>query len=710
MIGKRNNILTTLCTVAIAWYAGGLCAQAPISPNIECITVSGNGDMVLTWQVPDDPQGLGVGYRISRINLIDQSTDPVAVVDDFNATSYTVTAYDGSASAHCFFIETTWSDGTVQQSPASDPTCSVYLVANNALTPGIVQLGWNYPLPDMSPPVGSMVTVLMEYPSGNWQVIAQHDASANVFTHSHEVTVCAVTLRFQVIYSGLTSCDFASNLPGGIYTDETDALAPEIIAASVDSLTNQAQVFWNPSVSPDTWGYIIYQCIPGFNPIPLDTIWDASVLSWQNPDSEAGFGTELYNIAAFDSCLSAGGLPDPGAASLSCVSTIHLTHQWQPCTDDVILNWTPYTGWPEGVSHYEVYAAEEPVPGSGVFEPSVTLAVVNGDQTSYTHQGVTLGSSYRYRVKAVSEVNAYEAASNRRTATVFYPATPQYTYITEATVIDRNTVQINVSVGPGGASEHTYTLERLVAGTETFAIRDAAILAGAGELVFTDDVINTSEQSYTYRITVTNGCGDEVDLSNIGKTIVLSGFINRENLSNVVRWTPYELYTNGVQRYEVYRSIGDELPQLLVTLPPSARDYVDDVGDLLNTPGEFCYRVVAVENNNGLTLPGNPQSNPLCLTQEPVIWVPNAFVVNGFNNTFSPVISFADFDNYRLQVYSRWGDLIFETRDIEASWDGRYRDQLVPEGVYAWFISIADGAGRFYEKRGTVMMMIGPEN
>ncbi|MFT4779771.1 MAG: gliding motility-associated-like protein, partial [Flavobacteriales bacterium] len=78
----------------------------------------------------------------------------------------------------------------------------------------------------------------------------------------------------------------------------------------------------------------------------------------------------------------------------------------------------------------------------------------------------------------------------------------------------------------------------------------------------------------------------------------------------------------------------------------------------------------------------------------------------GFNRVFRPVISFADFDNYQLEIYSRWGDILFTTADIQEGWDGTFKGTLVPEGLYAFYIFIADGAGRVYEERGTVTMLI----
>jgi len=35
-----------------------------------------------------------------------------------------------------------------------------------------------------------------------------------------------------------------------------------------------------------------------------------------------------------------------------------------------------------------------------------------------------------------------------------------------------------------------------------------------------------------------------------------------------------------------------------------------------------------------------------------------------------------------------------------------FKGTLVPEGLYAFYIYIADGAGRVYEERGTVTMLI----
>ncbi|MCH2234834.1 MAG: gliding motility-associated C-terminal domain-containing protein [Crocinitomicaceae bacterium] len=79
---------------------------------------------------------------------------------------------------------------------------------------------------------------------------------------------------------------------------------------------------------------------------------------------------------------------------------------------------------------------------------------------------------------------------------------------------------------------------------------------------------------------------------------------------------------------------------------------------------------------------------PLQITQELFLFVPNAIIINGVsdNGIFKPVTNYFDPDWYSLQVFNRWGELIFETDDVETGWDGTHEGVLVPDGVYVWKI------------------------
>jgi gliding motility-associated-like protein len=73
------------------------------------------------------------------------------------------------------------------------------------------------------------------------------------------------------------------------------------------------------------------------------------------------------------------------------------------------------------------------------------------------------------------------------------------------------------------------------------------------------------------------------------------------------------------------------------------------------------------------------------------LYIPNSFTPDGneFNNTWRPIIT-SGFDNteYRMTLYNRWGEIIWESRDINEGWDGTYNNSIVPIGSYAWTIQL----------------------
>ncbi|NOX86730.1 MAG: T9SS type B sorting domain-containing protein [Chlorobi bacterium] len=65
-------------------------------------------------------------------------------------------------------------------------------------------------------------------------------------------------------------------------------------------------------------------------------------------------------------------------------------------------------------------------------------------------------------------------------------------------------------------------------------------------------------------------------------------------------------------------------------------------------------------------------------------YLPNAFTPNGdgLNDEFKPVQRYDLVRTYHLYVYNRWGQLIFETSDINTGWDGTYKGNPAEQGRY----------------------------
>lgn len=73
---------------------------------------------------------------------------------------------------------------------------------------------------------------------------------------------------------------------------------------------------------------------------------------------------------------------------------------------------------------------------------------------------------------------------------------------------------------------------------------------------------------------------------------------------------------------------------------------------------------------------------------EVILYAPNAFTPDGdeFNQSWRVYIEGIDEFDFDLQVYNRWGEIIWESHDANASWDGTYNGSPVPQGAYTWVI------------------------
>ena len=51
-----------------------------------------------------------------------------------------------------------------------------------------------------------------------------------------------------------------------------------------------------------------------------------------------------------------------------------------------------------------------------------------------------------------------------------------------------------------------------------------------------------------------------------------------------------------------------------------------------------------------------------------------------------------DLQDFSLVIYNRWGETVWESRDISVGWDGTYgvNGRPVQDGTYTWFIRASD--------------------
>ncbi|MBI1220988.1 MAG: PKD domain-containing protein [Bacteroidetes bacterium] len=89
-----------------------------------------------------------------------------------------------------------------------------------------------------------------------------------------------------------------------------------------------------------------------------------------------------------------------------------------------------------------------------------------------------------------------------------------------------------------------------------------------------------------------------------------------------------------------------------------------------------------------------------------LLYMPNAFSPNadGNNETFGPSAS-QYFIEYKMQIFNRWGEMLFETEDLNQRWDGRFRGEVCESEVYLYKVHIIDLFGKIHNLNGVVTLL-----
>lgn len=118
------------------------------------------------------------------------------------------------------------------------------------------------------------------------------------------------------------------------------------------------------------------------------------------------------------------------------------------------------------------------------------------------------------------------------------------------------------------------------------------------------------------------------------------------------------------------------------------------------SPGSYWVKV---------TVDGCSNSDTVTVTEDCYMDVPNAFSPNGdgINDYFMPRPTLAKgLTSFTMSIYNRWGQLIFETDNIEGrGWDGRYNGTEQPEGVYIFRVEGTFKDGQLERRQGNVTLL-----
>jgi gliding motility-associated-like protein len=491
--------------------------------------------------------------------------------------------------------------------------------------------------------------------------------------------------------------NFAFIAPGSLLPlPECDPGIPptQIDSVSVDPITGEVNIGWTQNASPYTWYYVIYVFNPASDPPwdAVDTIYGAGN-TWANiPGSDPSSGVEVYAVSAYDSCGNSSFF-----SLASAHNTIHLDSEYDQCNKKIKLTWNKYKNWPNGVNQYKVWLS---INGGAYSLVGITAPA----DTTFLHSGVTSDVNYCYLVQAVERVTLKTATSNRHCRITSFPKEPEIHYLKYATVTAEDKVKLSCAVD-STADISKYIIKKRIGGVFEMIEEVISSNVPGSELIYIDEDVSPSSESYVYRIDAENTCGQLVAISNIARTILLNGDNDRLLMKNSLKWSDYEGWDGEVVAFNVYRYIsGNE--QLINTVPYGVNYYEDDVSDFYETPGDFCYIIEALEGPGfAYNFQEKSASNRKCITQPPLFYIPNAFNPNGIAKEFKPVFSFVDPTAYYFAIFSRWGEKFFETTNPQQGWDGTSGAGNAPTGVYGYHIEYNSASGQKFSASGTVTLL-----
>jgi gliding motility-associated-like protein len=428
---------------------------------------------------------------------------------------------------------------------------------------------------------------------------------------------------------------------------------------------------------------------------PVGSVSNTERVFWDVNVTNACENSFKYIVTTIDKC---GNHSAPDYEN-KYIQTIKLdVPQPGPCDKSAKLVWNSYKNMPGGLSGYTVYRID------GI---TSSFKIIDVTDTSYVdNYNFQNGVTYLYSIGA-NDINGQYASNSCQRGWLYNSAIlPDTVYISQVSVEDNNYISVGCYLTPANTVVTMY-LERSDDNGSTFQTIDTIVSPVPQQYYFNDSTADVHAQSYYYRLVAIDDCGNTSLSINTSKSIWLQ--CAASETQNTLDWTGYESWLQGVEGYDVLRTLNQDpsSTKTLTAAAPGATSYSDLLTsfDASKMP---CYWVEAKEN------PGNhyfqnavSKSNTCCVLKDPILFMPNAFNPEGKNKLFRPVPEpiFVDTHSFKMTIFNRWGQQLFETTDIVKGWDGSVNGQFTPAGQYVYLITYKSPEGKEFTKRGSVILV-----
>jgi gliding motility-associated-like protein len=239
---------------------------------------------------------------------------------------------------------------------------------------------------------------------------------------------------------------------------------------------------------------------------------------------------------------------------------------------------------------------------------------------------------------------------------------------------------------PAGCSSTSATIEILQKTTDPIVITAADTVACNNEAINITLTASSGFVSYTW---FGNGeAGDTYTATSIGQYSVVG--INEDGCQstdyiNIVGNIPFEVEASSPVYYDdynvTYSGAQDGSIEVDVTGGSGNFSYSWSNGSISEdlsglSGGEY---ILTVSDDQGCSIVRNVTVKEPGLIQLPNGFTPNA---DGFND-FYVIKGIQGYEGNQLNIFNRWGGLVYSSKDYQNNWDGASNDgNLLPDGTY----------------------------
>ncbi|RYY37619.1 MAG: gliding motility-associated C-terminal domain-containing protein, partial [Sphingobacteriaceae bacterium] len=296
---------------------------------------------------------------------------------------------------------------------------------------------------------------------------------------------------------------------------------------------------------------------------------------------------------------------------------------------------------------------------------------------------VTITASTTYYVEAVNETGC--SSTTRTAVAVTVNETPQAPQLTTQ----------GAAICPGSTATLSVTAQAGVT-VNWYDAQTGGTLVATGN-TFTTGVLNTGATYYAEAVADGSGCLSTTRtvavvsiLQPLEAPVVTAGDATNTtvafNWNNVSGAVSYEVSTDNGQ---TFTNVGTVTTYTIANLVP-------------NTEVSLIVRAVG---NADCQLSENSNKATATSVANGVIFVPNAFTPNGDGNNDVLYVYSSSIQSLTFYVYDQWGELIFRSNNQANGWDGTYKGNRMPVGVYVYYMEATMTDGQKINKKGSITLL-----